>query len=112
MKLKGLEFDDVILYDFFTQSSCEGQWRIINDISVKNRYVSLIFIQIETHQKVEIQENLTINELDSDNYNKFIQKLRNEEYKGDGSDRIRGDHLPKHYQRQRRSDSKLQHALC
>ena len=31
---KGLEFDDVILYDFFTESLCEGQWRIINDIEV------------------------------------------------------------------------------
>ena len=31
---KGLEFDDVILYDFFTESPCKGQWRIINDIEV------------------------------------------------------------------------------
>lgn len=32
---KGLKFDDVILYDFFTKSSCQGKGRIIGDIEVE-----------------------------------------------------------------------------
>ncbi|CAI2383785.1 unnamed protein product [Moneuplotes crassus] len=70
---KGLEFDDVILYDFFSESQCKGPWRIIGDIECSK----------ETVQKVKIQENLTINELDSKEYNKLITRLKNEESKDD-----------------------------
>lgn len=31
---KGLEFDDVILYNFFNDSKCDKHWRIINDVIV------------------------------------------------------------------------------
>ncbi|CAI2362242.1 unnamed protein product [Moneuplotes crassus] len=68
---KGLEFDDVILYDFFTESQCTRPWRIINDIEVEK----------VTQQKLKIQEHLTIEELDFKKYNKLIHRLRNEEYK-------------------------------
>jgi len=32
---KGLEFTDVILYNFFKDSKCENQWKLLNDIWIQ-----------------------------------------------------------------------------
>ena len=29
---KGLEFDEVILFNFFQDSQCIGQWNLLNDV--------------------------------------------------------------------------------
>lgn len=29
---KGLEFDDVILFNFFEDSKCGSQWKLMNDV--------------------------------------------------------------------------------
>ena len=36
---KGLEFDEVILFNFFQDSSCVGQWNLLNDISTSQKIV-------------------------------------------------------------------------
>lgn len=33
-EVKGLEFDDVILFNFFTESEAEGLWKILDDIQI------------------------------------------------------------------------------
>ena len=32
---KGLEFDDVILFNFFNDSTCAGQWKLLNEVVVQ-----------------------------------------------------------------------------
>jgi len=32
---KGLEFDDVILFNFFRDSKCDSQWKLLNDVIVR-----------------------------------------------------------------------------
>ena len=29
---KGLEFDEVILFNFFQDSKCQNQWKLLNDV--------------------------------------------------------------------------------
>lgn len=32
---KGLEFDDVILFNFFEDSKCSTQWKVLGDLDLK-----------------------------------------------------------------------------
>ena len=34
---KGLEFDDVILFNFFKDSKCDNQWNLISDVLVEQK---------------------------------------------------------------------------
>lgn len=38
---KGLEFTDVILYNFFKDSKCEHQWKLLNDVAVTLKRVKI-----------------------------------------------------------------------
>lgn len=38
---KGLEFTDVILYNFFKDSKCENQWKLLNDIWIQQKRVKI-----------------------------------------------------------------------
>mmetsp|Transcript_42011 Transcript_42011/g.48678 ORF Transcript_42011/g.48678 Transcript_42011/m.48678 type:complete len:180 (+) Transcript_42011:2952-3491(+) len=63
---KGLEFDDVILYNFFDSSPAGNKWRILKDITMTT----------ETRRKIKINEELTINELDSKQFDQKMKKLQ------------------------------------
>ena len=65
---KGLEFDDVILYNFFSSSSDSNQWRILRDLTISK----------EKRRKLRIDEELTINELDYKQFKKKMKKLAEE----------------------------------
>jgi superfamily I DNA/RNA helicase len=72
---KGLEFDDVILYNFFADSPCQSQWRILSDVEV----------YVKKRIRHTIEDELTINELDYKEYNKKfgnkrIEKEEEKEY--------------------------------
>jgi len=34
-EVKGLEFDDVIIYNFFTDSEAEDLWKILEEINIE-----------------------------------------------------------------------------
>ena len=36
---KGLEFDEVILFNFFQDSQCIGQWNLLNDVIASQKIV-------------------------------------------------------------------------
>jgi ATP-dependent exoDNAse (exonuclease V) beta subunit len=38
---KGLEFDDVILFNFFNDSESQQGWRLINDLIVKKETIQV-----------------------------------------------------------------------
>ena len=38
---KGLEFDDVILFNFLSDSKCGNQWMLIKDVIIGSRFVKL-----------------------------------------------------------------------
>ena len=59
---KGLEFDDVILYNFFTDSTALNQWRLVGDLQCSTR----------TRKKLKFEDELTLNELDFEEYKKLI----------------------------------------
>ena len=63
---KGLEFDDVILYNFFTDSTAKGQYRLLNDLKINSG----------TRKKLEIEEELTLNELDVYQFDKSMKQKR------------------------------------
>ena len=65
---KGLEFDDVILFNFFNGSPVANQWRILKDLVISK----------ESRRKLRIDEELTINELDSKQFKKKMKKLEEE----------------------------------
>lgn len=56
---KGLEFDDVILFNFFEDSKCGNQWMLMKDIDyvmkVVKKYKDFDFIDFE-HLNVHEQE--------------------------------------------------------
>lgn len=66
---KGLEFDDVILYNFFADSHTNDGYRIIKEIEVHNL----------KKKKVKFDDDLTINELDFFEYNKKLKKYEEEQ---------------------------------
>jgi hypothetical protein len=65
---KGLEFDDVILYNFFSNSPAGNQYRILRDIEICRA----------KRRKLQIEEQLTINELDYNQFKKRIKVLEEE----------------------------------
>lgn len=38
---KGLEFDEVILFNFFQDSKCHLQWKLINDVSAEQKVTKI-----------------------------------------------------------------------
>ena len=36
---KGLEFDEVILFNFFQDSKCDNQWKLLNDVIAEQKVV-------------------------------------------------------------------------
>jgi len=36
---KGLEFDDVILFNFFADSQCASQWKLLMDVDISTKKV-------------------------------------------------------------------------
>ena len=36
---KGLEFDEVILFNFFQDSKCVNQWKLLNDVVSEERVI-------------------------------------------------------------------------
>ena len=36
---KGLEFDEVILFNFFQDSKCEGQWHLLHDVVPRQKVI-------------------------------------------------------------------------
>lgn len=62
---KGLEFDDVILYNFFHDSPAANMWWLIGDIQVSTKQ----------RKKLKFEDALTLNELDFEEYAKFIKKM-------------------------------------
>ena len=73
---KGLEFDDVILYNFFSNSPAGNQWRLLKDLEVHT----------STRRKLKIEEELTINELDYNEFKKRMKKLEEEAKIHDGEE--------------------------
>jgi len=73
---KGLEFDDVILYNFFKQSPASNQYRLLKDIEICK----------DKRRKIKIEENLTINELDSNQFKKKMKALEEEAKITDGEE--------------------------
>ena len=73
---KGLEFDDVILYNFFQESKASGQYRIIKDLEICTG----------KRRKIKIETELTINELDHKQFNKRMQLLEEEAKHEDGDE--------------------------
>ena len=61
---KGLEFDDVILYNFFSNSIAENQWRLLKEIEVHSY----------KRRKINLNNDITINELDFREYQKSMKK--------------------------------------
>lgn len=66
---KGLEFDDVILYNFFHLGDVQkSQWKLINDI------------ELEEVQKIRYQpELLDFDHLDAEKFEEFMKKLKDQE---------------------------------
>lgn len=58
---KGLEFDDVILYNFFEDSKCGNQWMLLKNImferKVKKRYQDFDFINFDSLDIEEYDTN-------------------------------------------------------
>ncbi len=54
---KGLEFTDVILFNFFKDSKCEKQWNLLNDVWIQQKRV-----KIESRAKFVDFEHLDIEE--------------------------------------------------
>jgi superfamily I DNA/RNA helicase len=73
---KGLEFDDVILYNFFCDSEATGQYRILKDLE----------IHTGKRRKIKIETDLTINELDLREFKKRMKKLEEEAKMMDGEE--------------------------
>ena len=34
---KGLEFDEVILYNFFSDTKCPSQWKLLNEVAIEQK---------------------------------------------------------------------------
>ena len=71
---KGLEFDDVILYNFFSDSIAENQWRLLKEVEVHSY----------KRRKINFNEDITINELDFREYQKRMKKYEEEAKIHDG----------------------------
>ena len=56
---KGLEFDDVILFNFFEDSKCGSQWNLLKDIEFRKTIIKKIqdfeFINFDA---LEVSDNL------------------------------------------------------
>lgn len=70
---KGLEFDDVILYNFFHMGDVgKSQWKLLNDV------------QIREVQKLKYEESLMdFDALDPDKFEEFMQALKKQERSDD-----------------------------
>jgi hypothetical protein len=63
---KGLEFNDVIIYNFFDESETNSsQWRLLNDVVYKT----------EKRPKIS-QEILDMDLLDNKNFQEFQKKIK------------------------------------
>ncbi len=55
---KGLEFDEVILFNFFQDSKCVSQWKLLNDViateKVVKRKTDIDFLDFEMLEAAEV----------------------------------------------------------
>ena len=58
---KGLEFDEVILFNFFQDSKCVSQWKLLNDVvaseKVVKRKTDIDFLDFEMLEAAEADAN-------------------------------------------------------
>ena len=54
---KGLEFDDVILFNFFHDSKCGSQWKILNDVRAKQELVKVITKKFLDFEELDCSED-------------------------------------------------------
>ena len=62
---KGLEFDEVILFNFFQDSKCVNQWKLLNDVIAKQKVINrknnaadfLDFEMLEVPEMEEQEDN-------------------------------------------------------
>ena len=58
---KGLEFDDVILYNFFSDSTCAGQWKLLNEVVVQQTRIKKVVREaIEQFDMLECDEPVLV----------------------------------------------------
>ncbi|CAD8202580.1 unnamed protein product [Paramecium octaurelia] len=79
---KGLEFDDVILFNFFTDSDCTSDdWNILKNLQIKDVFVKIeqnynVFLPHEFNQTIEMKKLFLIQNTQqqnlSDNIDKFV----------------------------------------
>ena len=85
---KGLEFTDVILFNFFKDSKCENQWKLLNDIWIQQKRVKIesvakfvdfeqLDIEEATAEQQPIQEGTQINTMSDDRIES--QKIQTED---------------------------------
>jgi superfamily I DNA/RNA helicase len=71
---KGLEFDDVILFNFFEDSKCGSQWKLMIDVEFSTKQVK----KFKEFQFIDF-DNLDINEDDLDSFKEDSEKDKEEE---------------------------------
>lgn len=68
---KGLEFDEVILFNFFQDSKCVNQWKLLNDVIASEKIVKkgkaggadfLDFEMLEASEATEITDQQSANQ--------------------------------------------------
>ena len=61
---KGLEFDEVILFNFFQDSKCLNQWKLLNDIVFSQQAIKKSketeFLDFEMLEAQEVEEDFAV----------------------------------------------------